>query len=165
MRSGIGVYLEEPRTDCTNKGLNNRSKDLVSMYLAPVRLPRLSKCRSVRPSRKCLTRPSLTHHRTCRVGRWCMPDKVPLCFSRPLCIRWTDFHLWKAQGANGKLANSCVLWQTSSRLLDDGVIGSSQQMDVRTLTHYCEVGFWQFGYSGASLQVTLKGTGGASSES
>ena len=31
MRSGIVLYQEKPRTDCTNAGPNNRSKDIVSV--------------------------------------------------------------------------------------------------------------------------------------
>ena len=99
---------------------------------------------------KCFPRSLLTHHRICRAGRCFMPDNIPLCFSRPfrvsrIHLSWTDFHLWKAQGANVELANSGVLWQVTSELHDDWVWDSSQHMDVETLSRCCGVGFWQFG--------------------
>ena len=124
-------------------GPNNRSKDLVSV-------PCTCQITTINHVRRlvCLPRPLLTHHRTCRAGRYCMPDNIPLCVSRPLRVRrihlsWTDIHLWKAQGTNGELVNSGVLWHTPSGLHDVGVWGSSQQMDVDTLTDCCGVGFWQ----------------------
>ena len=123
MRSGIVVYQEKLRFDCTSVGPNNRSKNLT------LHLSDYHDQANIGPYvllAKCLPRPLPTHHRTCRAGRCCMPDNAPLCFSRPLRVRrihlsWTDCHLWSSQGANGELDNSGVLWQTPSGLRDGGV--------------------------------------------
>ena len=161
MRSDIVTYQENPRTDCTSVG-SKISLRISSLYHAPVRL---STCRSVRHSME-MPLQAITDSPS-SLSCWTM------IFSRPLRIRWihlswTDFHLWKAQSAIGELANSGVFWQTPSRLHDDVVWGSSQKMDIETLTHCCGVGFWQVGHKSepqATLQVTLYGKDSASPES